>query len=788
MHGNSAVINACCRDEEIRKVTVSFKEAGGEWKPYSGQAQQRSATDCEKTTTDAEPEDSNSEVGVASPQTHTSATSEPLTTTATVAGHVTQPVKHESTTRDATTSQSYAEESLEMDTPALQCQAMLSDPATFAGRRLRREDIAAQLAIGACQPTDCTFPVTDGRCFQADWYSRKLPDNSKRVRHWLTYSVSLDRMYCLPCMLFSGPGSSPTWSISGNNNWSSGIRDIVRHEASNEHHNAEVAAITWQRGMNISRLLSRSQSDIVDNNRRVVECALDCIRYLSTEMIAFRGKETCGGKFMNLFRTLAIRDASAAAYISKIEEAQAQRKKMSVNLLSPGNVRIFVQTMKQMIVEQIMSIIQLEQKACIIFDSTQDVSKKEASVLLARYVEKDSRTCHLQPVERLLEVFTTGETSGAVLKEEVFTTLNNIGFDTNWIVGQCYDGAGNMRGKYAGLATLIQNECSKAVYIWCHAHRLNLVMNAVMSCCTHIKNTLGILEELYTFMNGHKRNAVFQRAQVGSKMQLKRVSTTRWNGTEAAVDTVMSRFDAVLTALDELADPASNDSETVTAAVGLRKRLKDIRVVMCMEILKIVYRILGPVSRQLQGICTDLALASRLLEDCKQQLEAVRMDGDTAWETLCETSRAFASRHGISTEFPEERRRAKKRMPGEQAADSVMTGQQQFKIDTFIRALDEVNQQLHSRFAEQNVVFLRQLSYFTPSSLLTKDDVLCSDIRDVCIQYGLQPEDVVAELRDFTTTYRSLHLSASQHDVEGLCYIIHYVNFVTKFHRNMRTI
>ena len=57
MHGNSAVINACCRDEEIRKVTVSFKEAGGEWKPYSGQAQQRSATDCEKTTTDAEPED-----------------------------------------------------------------------------------------------------------------------------------------------------------------------------------------------------------------------------------------------------------------------------------------------------------------------------------------------------------------------------------------------------------------------------------------------------------------------------------------------------------------------------------------------------------------------------------------------------------------------------------------------------------------------------------------------------------------------------------------------------------
>ena len=97
-------------------------------------------------------------------------------------------------------------------------------------------------------------------------------------------------------------------------------------------------------------------------------------------------------------------------------------------------------------------------------------------------------------------------------------------------------------------------------------------------------------------------------------------------------------------------------------------------------------------------------------------LETVRRDVDTVWETVCKSSTAFASRHGINTEFPEERRRAKKRMPGEQAAASAMSGQQLFKVDTFVRALDEVNQQLQSRFADQNVEFLRQLSYFTPAS------------------------------------------------------------------------
>jgi hypothetical protein len=46
-----------------------------------------------------------------------------------------------------------------------------------------------------------------------------------------------------------------------------------------------------------------------------------------------------------------------------------------------------------------------------------------------------------------------------------------------------------MRGRFAGLATLIQKECKQAVYIglWCNAHRLNLVMNGVMKCCAEIK-------------------------------------------------------------------------------------------------------------------------------------------------------------------------------------------------------------------------------------------------------------------------------------------------------------
>jgi hypothetical protein len=43
------------------------------------------------------------------------------------------------------------------------------------------------------------------------------------------------------------------------------------------------------------------------------------------------------------------------------------------------------------------------------------------------------------------------------------------------------------------------------------AMQMNLAMNYVTSCCQDVKNILGLLEELYTFMNG--QNDVFIKAQ-----------------------------------------------------------------------------------------------------------------------------------------------------------------------------------------------------------------------------------------------------------------------------------
>ena len=199
-------------------------------------------------------------------------------------------------------------------------------------------------------------------------------------------------------------------------------------------------------------------------------------------------------------------------------------------------------------------------------------------------------------------------------------SLSNCGVSVDWLVGQGYDGPGKMRGKCQGLKTKIQQLNSKAVYVWCYGHRFNLAIEATSSCCAETKNALGLLEELYVFFSGHKRNSTLTEAQSESdehrRLQLKRVCCTRWNSKEAAIETVIRCFAAILASLDQLASDSESDSATKTAARGLAIRLKDIRFIIMLFSLREVFAVAGPVSRQLQGVSMDLAAASQLVTVC----------------------------------------------------------------------------------------------------------------------------------------------------------------------------
>ncbi|CAF1432948.1 unnamed protein product, partial [Didymodactylos carnosus] len=143
----------------------------------------------------------------------------------------------------------------------------------------------------------------------------------------------------------------------------------------------------------------------------------------------------------------------------------------------------------------------------IILDSTQDTSKKEAVVILVRYLETDDEG-RVFPVERIINASSLTRTTSQELLNRVENLVNKLQLDYSKLVGQAYDGANNMFGGITGLQTRLQAKAPHALYVWCHAHRLNLVSTQAMSCTTEMKNCIGVLGELHSFFSGHVRYGV----------------------------------------------------------------------------------------------------------------------------------------------------------------------------------------------------------------------------------------------------------------------------------------
>jgi hypothetical protein len=326
-----------------------------------------------------------------------------------------------------------------------------------------------------------------------------------------------------------------------------------------------------------------------------------------------------------------------------------------------------------------------------------------------------------------------------------------------WVIGQGYDGAGNVRGKCSGLKSRIQQMNKKALYVWCYGHRFNLVIEATVACNAEVKNALGLLEELYVFFIGHKRNAQLMAAQSGEhKRQLKRVVCTRWNSKESAVNTTLDCFSAILSTLDDLA-ANGDDSATVTGARGLSARLRDYRFIITIFVLKEVFEVAGPASRQLQAVSMDLAMAAQLVSTCRAKFASMRSDSNVnnLWLQILTKANSFARENGINTNITE-RQRSKKRMAGEQTKDLALTGEERLRVFMFLPVLDELCMQMDDRFGGEQIALMHEMSLFASGSLRPGSEITSADIYHLTETYNFDAEALVPEYRDFCNTYSQL--------------------------------
>eukprot|EP00102_Acyrthosiphon_pisum_P025993 XP_016663203.1 PREDICTED: zinc finger MYM-type protein 1-like [Acyrthosiphon pisum] len=151
----------------------------------------------------------------------------------------------------------------------------------------------------------------------------------------------------------------------------------------------------------------------------------------------------------------------------------------------------------------------------IIVDEAKDESNIEQMSICVRYIS-DNRIN-----ERFLGFLELKELYAKALANSIQLFLCSINLDIKNCIGQSYDGASVMSGTINGVQQYFR-EMSKnpCPYVHCYAHRLNLVLVDASKHDSAIRNTIGILEAIYSIQScSSLRNSLFLESQEDSALK-----------------------------------------------------------------------------------------------------------------------------------------------------------------------------------------------------------------------------------------------------------------------------
>ncbi|XP_050064680.1 zinc finger MYM-type protein 1-like [Aphis gossypii] len=446
-----------------------------------------------------------------------------------------------------------------------------------------------------CQPLpselkDNTFPSSTinskghVRSFHESYYYKKLADGKFVNRTWISYSISLDRYYCYTCKLFGLPRAKQNFlAINGSNDYKNISRNITQHEVSPDH-------------------IQKSKNRQVAENREILKSVIEALLFTARQKIALRGHNekidsTNRGNFLELIKLLSKYHAPLKSHLDQISSKGAHNR---VTFLSNISQNVLLNIMSDMVRSKILQDVKISGQFSIIIDTTTDISNVEQYTFIIRFVDKQGKV-----QERLIALAAAPDATGLGMFN-VFCNITDK-YQINWkkeLIGQAYDGANSMQDQYSGLRTRIQNENPRALYIWCSAHLLNLVVVDTCDCCTDTKLFFGEIANIVEFLRAKKRTAVFLKYQElkypnRRKRRLKRFSNTRWTSHDRVLLVIYEKFNALVASLDEISSGKDFDRDSI---------------------------ITTEVSNYLQSISIDFIAALKLVDVAKHRLQEMRSE------------------------------------------------------------------------------------------------------------------------------------------------------------------
>lgn len=583
-----------------------------------------------------------------------------------------------------------------------------NDPAMMLCTNISRELFAYYASMEPCQPSksqliDCKFPTRQQgdrvRSFHDKYYFKEITPGNFVKRNWLSYSPSSDSVFCIVCKLFGLPSSKhDQFTKHGANDWRHISFKIKIHESTPEHLQSEMRRVMYSSQTRADvQLLSTSNSQVAEN-REVVKLIFESLLYLARQNIAFRGHDESWsslnqGNFIELVKFLAKHNPLLSVHLSKMKNSNKNRLTFLSNVSQNKMLNIMGETVR----EDILKRVKKAGVFSIIIDTTTDVFNLEQFSLVLRFVNNEG-----QVEERLVAMKETKDASGLGMFN-VFCDICNK-YDINWetnLCAQSYDGAASMQGKYSGVRSYVHEKNPNAIYVWCFAHILNLVVVDTCDSCVSAKNFFGDVQCLITFMRARKRTAIFVEQQKKCypserPSRMKNFSSTRWTSHHHTISVIKNKFLSILKTLEEL--NLKEDRDTSTTALNLYKSITTFNFILILHLMENIFSCTTPLSLYLQSPNIDFIQAITMVDVCTKKLSNLR--DNQVFNNLLDQTKHFADEIGlVECQLPETRIRRRKMMPGEIAADEIITNpNERFKIEVFYVLLDKINTSIVNRY------------------------------------------------------------------------------------------
>lgn len=594
---------------------------------------------------------------------------------------------------------------------------------------------------------------------------------------WLTYSRSLNGVFCIYCAIFSKFGgkdkSTPlkklvTVPIQKYSKLLGKDGDLSCHHEYGYHKDSTIYAKHFidmyeNPQKDVRNLLDMDRKKIVAENRARLVPIVESIIFLGKQNIPFRGHRDSGvlndtsvineGNFRELLRfRIHSGDnilknhletcSSKATYISSVTQNQI--------ITCCGNE----------ILHKILCEIKSNTYYSIVFDETTDASHTSQMSVVLRYVDSSGDPqesfvgfidCHADNYDKTThEPYLTGE----VLANTVTKFLKSHDLNRNYCVGIGTDTCNLMLGEQKGAVTELQKYFVNALRCPCKNHALNL---SISKCnkVQAVRNSLGVITEVVAFFNASSKRSFVLKSV--NEEKLKSLCETRWVDRHQSVIKFKSSLKQIVECLSIISE--WRDLESASKANCLKTSVLTLNFLVSLHCLTEVLSVTVNLSKSLQSKSISKQYADDLIKGVINTLKQKRQHSTENFETIFKEIEKSAIELEVPVVLPRITKSQKNRPNPE-----VKTCEDYFRITVFIPLLDNIIEDLQVRFNDSSMLMF-DFNILIPEVLIAADYGTINQTLENIARYLSKIENnsenfIYTTLRGETCLYKTMNLNS----------------------------